>query len=105
MHFVITLYLKFLKLDISLLLFLQMTICTKQSMQLHRESIDNLHSVVDSNVKVTKQQRQMHCDCPVRKGLPFITICTELYEINQVKNFPLTHCLLFAGNVHIHDKV
>ena len=30
----------------------QMTVCTKQSVLLHRESVDNLHSVVDANVKV-----------------------------------------------------
>lgn len=29
-----------------------MTICTKQSIQLHRESVDNLHAVIDANVKV-----------------------------------------------------
>ena len=34
------------------LYFLQMTVCAKQSVMLHRESVDNLHSVVDTNVKV-----------------------------------------------------
>ena len=29
-----------------------MTVCAKQSVMLHRESVDNLHAVVDSNVKV-----------------------------------------------------
>ena len=29
-----------------------MTVCAKQSMQLHRESVDNLHSTIDANVKV-----------------------------------------------------
>ena len=31
---------------------MQMTVCTKQSIQLHRESVDNLHTVVDTNIKV-----------------------------------------------------
>ena len=29
-----------------------MTACTVQSVELHRASVDNLHQVVDSNVKV-----------------------------------------------------
>ena len=33
-----------------------MTACTVQSVELHRESVDNLHQVVDVNVKV----RQLH---------------------------------------------
>ena len=29
-----------------------MTVCAKQSVLLHRESVDNLHSIVDANIKV-----------------------------------------------------
>ena len=29
-----------------------MSVCTKQTVELHRESVDNLHQVVDANVKV-----------------------------------------------------
>ena len=32
--------------------FVQMTACTVQSVELHRESVDSLHQVVDVNVKV-----------------------------------------------------
>ena len=29
-----------------------MSVCAKQTVELHRESVDNLHQVVDANVKV-----------------------------------------------------
>ena len=31
---------------------IQMSVCAKQTVELHRESVDNLHQVVDANVKV-----------------------------------------------------
>ena len=30
-----------------------MSVCAKQTVELHRESVDNLHQVVDANVKVS----------------------------------------------------
>ena len=32
---------------------IQMSVCAKQTVELHRESVDNLHQVVDANVKVS----------------------------------------------------
>ena len=37
-----------------------MTVCAKQSVMLHRESVDNLHAVVDTNVKVRCTLLMMH---------------------------------------------
>ena len=36
----------------------QMSMCTKQTVQLHRESVDKLHQVVDANVKVSYVYRR-----------------------------------------------
>ncbi len=37
---------------VRILQWLQMSVCSKQSIELHKEAVDNLHTVVDSNVKV-----------------------------------------------------
>lgn len=50
-----------------------MTVCTKQSMQVHRESVDNLHSTVDANVKV------------IINGRPSLKFCTEFCGAMQIQ--------------------
>ena len=41
-----------------------MSVCTRKTVQLHRESVDNLHQVVDANVKVSYVEEMMESCIP-----------------------------------------
>ena len=62
-------------------MFSQMTVCAKQSVMLHKEAVDNLHSVVDANVKV---HTTLYITVPVLKaghpGVPSVCPCLFLWN-------------------------
>ena len=84
-----------------------MTVCTRQSIELHRESVDNLHTIVDTNIKVKINSLNSDILSPQLNGLSLLcmqgmyTFMAKFEELN--KSLGPLHQIASQMYVHVHD--